>query len=69
MGLEGSVRLGYSEKLAAAPDDTARQQLYDTLVAQAYGRGPALSAATTFELDDVIVPAETRHWITALRRR
>ncbi|TDC93394.1 ATP-grasp domain-containing protein [Saccharopolyspora aridisoli] len=69
MGLEGSVRLGYSKELAAAPDEVARQQLYDSLVAEAYERGRALRAATTFELDDVIDPADTRRWISTLRPR
>ncbi|MBC3190435.1 carbamoyl-phosphate-synthetase [Pseudonocardia sp. C8] len=67
MGLEGSVRLGYSRELAAAPDEAARQALYDELVAQAYERGRALRAATTFEFDDVIDPADTRRWIRTLR--
>jgi acetyl/propionyl-CoA carboxylase alpha subunit/acetyl-CoA carboxylase carboxyltransferase component len=67
MGLEGSVRLGYSKELAAAPDEAARQELYDELVAQAYQRGRALRAATTFEFDDVIDPADTRRWIRTLR--
>ncbi|MDA3623914.1 ATP-grasp domain-containing protein [Saccharopolyspora sp. WRP15-2] len=67
MGLEGAVRLGYSKELAAAPDEAARQQLYDDLVAEAYERGRALRAATTFELDDVIDPADTRRWISTLR--
>jgi acetyl-CoA carboxylase carboxyltransferase component len=35
------------------------------MVAQAYERGQALSAATLFEIDDVIDPAETRSWIMA----
>ncbi|MHA6626354.1 carboxyl transferase domain-containing protein [Pseudonocardia sichuanensis] len=67
MGLEGSVRLGYRKELAAAPDEAARRELYDHLVAQAYARGRALRAATTFELDDVIDPADTRRWISTLR--
>lgn len=66
MGLEGSVRLGYSKELAAAPTDEARTELYDRLVTDAYSRGRALSAATTFELDDVIDPAATRDWIRTL---
>jgi acetyl-CoA carboxylase carboxyltransferase component len=65
MGLEGAVRLGYRRELAAAEDPDA---LFDELVARAYERGKALSAATVYEIDDVIDPAETRRWIrTALR--
>ncbi|MBM7367728.1 acetyl-CoA carboxylase family protein [Gordonia hydrophobica] len=66
MGLEGAVRLGYSKELAAAPTDDARAELYDQLVATAYARGRGLSAAGTFELDDVIDPADTRRWIATL---
>jgi acetyl-CoA carboxylase carboxyltransferase component len=65
MGLEGAVRLGYRKELAAAPDPEA---LFDELVARSYERGKALSAATVYEIDDVIDPAATRHWIrTALK--
>jgi acetyl-CoA carboxylase carboxyltransferase component len=65
MGLEGAVRLGYRKELAAAEDPEA---LFGELVARAYERGKALSAATVYEIDDVIDPAATRHWIrTALR--
>lgn len=67
MGLEGAVRLGFSKELAAAPDETQRQALFDKLVAAAYEHGKALRAGTTFELDDVIDPADSRAWITRLR--
>ncbi|MDN3357633.1 carboxyl transferase domain-containing protein [Actinomadura sp. DC4] len=65
MGLEGAVRLGYRKELEGAEDSEA---LFDDLVARAYERGKALSAATVYEIDDVIDPAATRQWIgTALR--
>ncbi len=67
MGLEGAVRLGFSKELAAAESDSQRQVLFDKLVAAAYQHGKALRAATTFELDDVIDPAQSRAWITRLR--
>ncbi|WP_205877477.1 acetyl-CoA carboxylase family protein [Mycobacterium camsae] len=69
MGLEGAVRLGFSKELAAAADEAQRQALFDKLVAAAYQHGKALRAGTTFELDDVIDPAESRAWITGLRDR
>ncbi|MFD9828938.1 carboxyl transferase domain-containing protein [Tsukamurella tyrosinosolvens] len=68
MGLEGAVRLGFSKELAAAPDEAARAELFEQLLALAYQRGRALHAATTFELDDVIDPAATRNWIRTLTR-
>ncbi len=66
MGLEGAVRLGFSKELAAVADPVERQQLFDKLVAAAYDHGKALRSATTFELDDVIDPADSRAWITRL---
>ncbi|OBI19348.1 carbamoyl-phosphate-synthetase, partial [Mycobacterium sp. E2327] len=66
MGLEGAVRLGFSKELAAEQDPIQRQQLFDKLVAAAYQHGKALRSATTFELDDVIDPADSRAWITRL---
>ncbi|GAA0964454.1 carboxyl transferase domain-containing protein [Actinocorallia libanotica] len=62
MGLEGAVRLGFRKELAAAPDPEA---LFEEMVAAAYEHGKALNAASAFELDDVIDPAETRRWILA----
>ncbi|OBH26661.1 carbamoyl-phosphate-synthetase [Mycobacterium sp. E342] len=67
MGLEGAVRLGFSKELAAEGDPVKRQELFDKLVAAAYEHGKALRAATTFELDDVIDPADSRAWIARLR--
>ncbi|MCV7408900.1 carbamoyl-phosphate-synthetase [Mycobacterium florentinum] len=66
MGLEGAVRLGFSKELAAAADTGERERLFDKLVAAAYQHGKALRAATTFELDDVIDPSDSRAWITRL---
>ncbi|BBZ74506.1 acetyl-CoA carboxylase family protein [Mycobacterium paraseoulense] len=67
MGLEGAVRLGFSKELAAEGDPVRRQELFDKLVAAAYEHGKALRAATTFELDDVIDPADSRAWIARLQ--
>jgi acetyl/propionyl-CoA carboxylase alpha subunit/acetyl-CoA carboxylase carboxyltransferase component len=69
MGLEGAVRLGFSKELDAAADDVERQKLFDKLVQAAYQHGKALRSATTFELDDVIDPGETRAWISRLPGR
>ncbi len=68
MGLEGAVRLGFSKELAAVADPAERQELFDKLLAAAYEHGKALRSATTFELDDVIDPADSRAWITRLQR-
>lgn len=65
MGLEGAVKLGYRNELAAITDPIERKKKYDEMVARMYERGKALSAATLFEFDEVIDPAETRKWIMA----
>jgi len=63
MGLEGAIRLGFKKELEAVPDGPERRALYDQFVAQAYERGHALSVAAVAEIDAVIDPAQTRHWL------
>jgi acetyl-CoA carboxylase carboxyltransferase component len=63
MGLEGAVRLGYSKELTAAPDDKARELLFQELLAREIAKGSALSMAEHLEIDAVIDPAQTRHWL------
>ncbi len=63
MGLEGSVKLGYRNELAAIEDPAARKAKFDEMVAAAYQRGKALNQANGFIIDDVIDPADTRRWI------
>ncbi|HEX7322144.1 MAG TPA: carboxyl transferase domain-containing protein [Mycobacterium sp.] len=72
MGLEGAVRLGFRKELDAAAgsaDPAERRELFDRLLAAAYQHGKALNSATTFELDDVIDPADSRAWIRRLAVR
>jgi acetyl-CoA carboxylase carboxyltransferase component len=63
MGIEGAVRLGFARELAAISDPERRAAAFDEMVRQAYEHGKALNAASLFELDDVIDPADTREWI------
>jgi acetyl/propionyl-CoA carboxylase alpha subunit/acetyl-CoA carboxylase carboxyltransferase component len=65
MGLEGAVKLGYRNELAAIADPAERKRKYEEMVAAMYERGKALNAAALFEIDDVIDPADTRRWIMA----
>ena len=60
MGVEGAVRLALRGELAAIEDDAAREQRVRELVAAVRVQSTALNAATYFELDDVIDPADTR---------
>ncbi|HEY1348929.1 MAG TPA: carboxyl transferase domain-containing protein [Ktedonobacteraceae bacterium] len=63
MGLEGAVRLGYRKELAAIADAQERQARFESMVDAAYERGQALNMASFLEIDDVIDPMETRHWL------
>jgi len=63
MGLEGSVKLGYRNELAAVEDSAERDALFEQMVARAYEHGKALNTASHFEIDDVLDPADSRRWI------
>ena len=65
MGLEGAVRLGMRKDLEAIADEAEREQRVRELTAMAERNARALNAATLFELDDVIDPAETRSLIAS----
>lgn len=65
MGLEGQVKLGFRNELAAIEDPEERKQRYDDLVEAAYQRGKALVAGTSFAVDDVIDPADSRRWLSS----
>jgi acetyl-CoA carboxylase carboxyltransferase component len=65
MGLEGAVRLGLRKELAAIADEAEREAFFRSQVAAAYEFGKAANAASLFEVDEVIDPAETRRWIAA----
>ncbi len=60
MGLEGAVRLAMRRELEAIADPEERERRVRELTAAAEENAKALNAATVFELDDVIDPAETR---------
>jgi acetyl-CoA carboxylase carboxyltransferase component len=64
MGLEGAVRLGYRKELEAIADPAERQRTFEEMVDRMYEHGKALNAASHFEIDDVIDPADSRRWIS-----
>jgi acetyl/propionyl-CoA carboxylase alpha subunit/acetyl-CoA carboxylase carboxyltransferase component len=68
MGLEGSVKLGYRNELAAIADPAEWRARFDEMVARAYAAGKALNRATTYGIDDVIDPADTRAWVMGALR-
>ncbi len=65
MGLEGAVKLGYRNDIAAIEDPQKRKAYFDEMVARMYEHGKAVNIASAFEIDDVIDPMETRRWIMA----
>jgi acetyl-CoA carboxylase carboxyltransferase component len=68
MGLEGAVRLGYRNELEAVTDPVEREAMFQQMVDRMYQHGKALNAASHFEIDDVIDPADTRRWLATLLR-
>ncbi|MGH9061098.1 MAG: carboxyl transferase domain-containing protein, partial [Acidimicrobiales bacterium] len=60
MGLEGAVRLGFAKELEAIADPDEQRAAFEHMVDSAYEQGKAMSAATYFEFDEVIDPADTR---------
>ena len=60
MGLEGAVKLGFRRELESIADEAERAERLEAMVAHAHEHAKALNAATLFELDDVIDPADTR---------
>ena len=55
--------MGYKKELAAETDPDKQQQLFNKLVERAYEQGSAQSVASLMELDAVIDPIDTRHWV------
>ncbi len=66
MGLEGAVRLGFRNELAAIADPAARDAEFRRLVDALYARGKALNMASLLEIDQVIDPSATRAWIVRM---
>ncbi len=65
MGLEGAVKLALRKELDAIGDEGERAQRVRDLTAAAERNAKALNAATLFELDDVVDPAQTRSLIAS----
>ena len=63
MNIEGSVKLGYRDDLAAIKDPQERLAKYESMVAERYEEAKAINSAVYFGIDDVIDPADSRGWI------
>jgi acetyl/propionyl-CoA carboxylase alpha subunit len=68
MGLEGAVKLGYRKELEAVEDPAARKALFEQMVAREYQHGKGINMASHLEIDEVIDPMESRHWILSALR-
>lgn len=69
MNIEGAVKLGYRNELAAIDDLGERAKEFQRQVDQAYESAKAVNAAAGGGLDDVIDPAQTRSWIAESLKR
>ena len=63
MNIEGAVKLGYRDDLAAIDDPEERLEQYESMVAARYDAAKAVNSAVFFGIDDVVDPADTRDWI------
>jgi len=65
MGLEGAVRLGYSKEIAAAGGEGTKEgdAIFNKLLDAMIANGKALNAAMYQEIDAVIDPKDTRHYL------
>ena len=65
MGLEGAVRLGFRRELEQIGDEAERNRRVRELTVMAEENAKAINAATLFEIDDVIDPADTRSLVAS----
>ena len=65
MNIEGAVKLGYRDDLAALATAKERKELFDKMTEKSYERARAVNGATFFGVDDVIDPADSREWVVA----
>ncbi len=66
MGPEGAIRLGYKKELEAISDPTLREERYNELLQSLLKSTSAISLADAFEIDDVILPNDTRPTVERL---
>ncbi|MCY1260819.1 Acetyl-coenzyme A carboxylase carboxyl transferase subunit beta, chloroplastic [compost metagenome] len=63
MGIEGAVNLAYRKELAAIEDEEERRAQFAHYVEDLYQNGKATNMASFLEIDGVIDPVHSRHWI------
>ena len=63
MGLEGAVNITHAKELAAAPDEATRADIHAKATADLKRMNTGIEIAAKFEIDDIIDPADTRHFL------
>ena len=58
------MKLGFRNELAAIEDPEERRHTFEEMVERMYRHGKAVNTASHFEIDDVIDPLDSRHWIS-----
>lgn len=69
MNIEGAVKLGFRNELAAEQDPEVRKRMFDERVTQTYEESKAINAIVHGGIDDVIDPADTRSWLAKSMKR
>lgn len=64
MGIEGGVMLARKRELAAISDPTERKLKLDSYIREEEERGSSLNAAAKIEVDDIVMPGDTRMALT-----
>jgi len=64
MGLEGAVNIIHGKELAAAPDEATRADIHARATAELKRQNTGIAVAEKFEIDDIIDPADTRHFLS-----
>ena len=57
------MELGFSKELSGAINEEERTRLFERLLSAMYSKGKGISVASSFEIDAVIDPKDTRDWV------
>ena len=66
MGNEGAVKLGFKKEIESIKSNFEKEKFIKEKVEEIYNKGSAIEIATNFEIDEVIMPNQTRDKIVKL---
>ena len=66
MGNAGAVKLGFKKEIENMKSDIEKEKFIKEKIDEIYNKGTAIEVASMFEIDEVIMPHETREKITKL---